>query len=134
MNKWLFLIIVQSLMFGCQTSKDSIMLGLGVGSILGAGVGAAAGAPHGKESKGALTGAAVGAALGGLMGFLDHKERAKKELKKENFGFKRSNGEPYLTDPRVRKIWVPEKITGSKYEAGHWMYVIQTPSIWRKDD
>ena len=134
MSRWLSIGFTSVLMLSCQTSKDSTMLGLGVGSIVGAGFGAAAGASNGKESKGALTGAAVGAALGGLMGFLDHKERSKKFLKKEKFGFKRSNGEPYLTDPQVRKIWVPEKINGNKYEAGHWMYIIQTPSTWRKDD
>ena len=101
---------------------------------MGAGVGVAIGTSNDKKFKGALTGAAAGATLGSLMGFFDHKERNKKILKKEKLYSKGKGGEPYLTDPQVRKIWVPEKISGNKYETGHWMYIIQTPSTWRKDD
>ena len=121
-------------MSGCSTLKESTLLGVGVGSVIGAGVGAAAGSPRGNENRGAMTGAAVGAALGGLMGFLDHKERAKKEALKIGSGHGASNSEaPFLTKPKVQRVWVPEKIEGDKYISGHWMYVIERPSVWSKD-
>ena len=28
---------------------------------------------------------------------------------------------PALTSPKVRKVWVPEKIEGDKFIEGHWM-------------
>jgi hypothetical protein len=119
---------------GCSTLKESTWLGVGIGSVVGAGFGAAAGSSRGKESKGAVTGAAVGAALGGLMGFLDHKERAKKQKMKLKTGFGPSGDKtPFLTKPQVQRVWVPEKIEGDKYIEGHWLYVIDRPSVWRKD-
>jgi hypothetical protein len=127
-------LLTSSLLVSCQTSQDSTLLGVGIGSLVGAGFGAAAGAPKGNERNGAMTGAAVGAALGGLMGFLDHKERTKDKLKKENFGYKPGSKEPFLAEPEVERVWVPAKINGDKYVDGHWMYVIRRPSMWRKDD
>lgn len=119
---------------GCSTLKESTLLGVGIGSVVGAGVGAAAGSPRGNENRGAMTGAAVGAALGGLMGFLDHKERSKKEALKIGTGHGASNADaPFLTKPKVQRVWVPEKVEGDKYISGHWMYVIERPSVWSKD-
>ena len=119
---------------GCSTLKESTLLGVGVGSIVGAGVGTAAGSPRGNEKHGAMTGAAVGAALGGLMGFLEHKERAKKESLKIGSGHGASNADaPFLTKPKVQRVWVPEKVEGDKYISGHWIYVIERPSVWSKD-
>jgi hypothetical protein len=37
---------------------------------------------------------------------------------------------PSLTSPEVRRIWVPEKIEGNKFIEGHYMYVIDKPSVW----
>lgn len=39
---------------------------------------------------------------------------------------------PSLTSPEVRRIWVPEKIDGNKFIKGHYMYVIDKPSVWSK--
>ena len=42
--------------------------------------------------------------------------------------------DPRLTRPEVRKVWVPDKISGDEYEAGHWKYVIQKNSSWAKEE
>lgn len=39
---------------------------------------------------------------------------------------------PSLTSPEVRRIWVPEKIEGNKFIEGHYMYVIDKPSVWSR--
>lgn len=37
---------------------------------------------------------------------------------------------PSLTAPKVRKVWVPEKIEGDKYIEGHWMWVLERTTTW----
>jgi hypothetical protein len=37
---------------------------------------------------------------------------------------------PFLTSPKVRKVWVPEKIEGEKFIEGHWMWVLERTSSW----
>ena len=118
----------------CATSKDSTLLGIGIGSAIGAGFGAAVGSPKGNERKGAITGTIVGAAIGGLIAFLDHREQTNKKLEHASSGYKTRLNDPFVTKPKVRRVWMPEKITGNKYEAGHWMFIIQTPSTWRKGE
>ncbi len=40
------------------------------------------------------------------------------------------NKSPSLTTPKVRKVWVPEKIEGDKYIEGHWMWVLERTTTW----
>jgi len=37
---------------------------------------------------------------------------------------------PALITPKVRKVWVPEKIDGDKYIEGHWMWVLERTTTW----
>lgn len=37
---------------------------------------------------------------------------------------------PSLTAPKVRKIWVPEKIEGDKFIEGHYMWVLEKTTSW----
>jgi hypothetical protein len=37
---------------------------------------------------------------------------------------------PALTSPKVRKVWVPEKIEGDKFIEGHWMWVLERTTTW----
>lgn len=37
---------------------------------------------------------------------------------------------PALTTPKVRKVWVPEKIDGDKFIEGHWMWVLERTTTW----
>ncbi len=43
---------------------------------------------------------------------------------------KLENKSPSLTLPKVRKVWVPEKIEGDKYIEGHWMWVLERTTTW----
>ena len=43
---------------------------------------------------------------------------------------KDDNKSPSLTTPKVRKVWVPEKIEGDKYIEGHWMWVLERTTTW----
>lgn len=45
-------------------------------------------------------------------------------------GSKDENKSPALTTPKVRKVWVPEKIEGDKYIEGHWMWVLERGTTW----
>lgn len=37
---------------------------------------------------------------------------------------------PFLTAPKVRKIWVPEKIENDKFIEGHYMWILEKTSSW----
>jgi hypothetical protein len=37
---------------------------------------------------------------------------------------------PTLTAPKVRKIWVPEKIEGDKFIEGHYMWILEKTTSW----
>lgn len=54
--------------------------------------------------------------------------------KKSNNDSNQSNSNndksPALTSPKVRKVWVPEKIEGDKYIEGHWMWVLERTTTW----
>lgn len=39
---------------------------------------------------------------------------------------------PFLTSPKVRKVWIPEKIENEKYIEGHWMWVIERSTTWSR--
>jgi len=40
---------------------------------------------------------------------------------------------PSLKSAELKAIWVPDKIDGNQWEAGHYLYVIEKPSTWRVD-
>lgn len=116
--------------FSCSTMRDSVVLGIGVGGLVGGSVGAAAGSQHDRTGGGAAVGLIAGAALGGLLGYLTHKEDEQRKLSISS-GPKSADGSPSLTRPEVRKIWIPEKIEADQYISGHYIYVIEKPSMWR---
>lgn len=37
---------------------------------------------------------------------------------------------PSLTAPKVRKVWVPEKIEGDKFIEGHYMWILEKTTSW----
>lgn len=43
---------------------------------------------------------------------------------------KDTNKAPFLTEPKVRKVWVPEKIDGDKFIEGHYMWILEKTSSW----
>ena len=114
----------------CATSGDSTLLGLGIGTVVGGGIGATMGANDHNEARAGAVGAAVGAAIGGLAGYLTHKqdEERKRAMQIGNAGD--AEGNPALTKPVVKRIWVDDKIEGDRLIRGHWIYVIDRQSTW----
>ncbi len=37
---------------------------------------------------------------------------------------------PFLTAPKVRKVWIPEKIENDKFIEGHYMWILEKTSSW----
>lgn len=124
--KSIALIISLPLMQSCETTKDSTLLGIGIGSLIGSIAGAAS-TPD-KSNKRALTGAAAGAAIGGLAGYL-HKNKESKTVYKNTSELE--SDIPSLTMPKVRRVWVPDQIQGKKLIKGHFIYVIEKEGRWK---
>lgn len=123
--------ILSILIQSCSTLQDSTLLGVGIGSIIGASFGAAAGHSKGVPIEGAALGLAAGAATGGLVGFLHHKKTEELKFKPLDSSISTT---PSLTTPRVERVWVPARIENETYIEGHFQYVIQRPSRWRAGD
>jgi hypothetical protein len=112
----------------------SVSLGMGLGAVAGGSVGTLQGDVSGKPNKGTLIGLAIGAAVGGLFGYLKHEDNIKEAASAKNERETRKPlTPPVLSRPEVRRIWIPEKIEGDHYLEGHFMYVIEKPSLWRKN-
>lgn len=47
-----------------------------------------------------------------------------------NVSNKDDNKSPALTAPKVRKVWVPEKIEGDKFIEGHYMWILEKTTSW----
>ncbi len=41
---------------------------------------------------------------------------------------------PLVTMPEVRKLWVPDKIEGNKFETGHYIYILEKTSTWSQSN
>ena len=131
MFKFPYIILLSFALVSCATARDSVLLGIGVGSVVGGGMGAAAGAPDHNETRASLVGTAIGAALGGLSGYLAHKEDVEKRTTMIGQPSADRAGNPSLTNPEVDRVWVPDRIEGDQLVRGHYIYVIRRPSSWR---
>ena len=132
-TKWTSIFVLLGLMSGCATSEDSTLLGAGVGMIIGGGFGAAAGQADDNQVRAGAVGAVTGAAIGGLMGFLQHRDDVSKLAAAKKFG---GDGDalPSLSKPIVRKVWIPDRVEGDKFERGHFIYQIDRNSGWNQSD
>lgn len=54
----------------------------------------------------------------------------KNNKNQSNTNNKLEDKSPALTSPKVRKVWVPEKIEGDKFIEGHWMWVLERTTTW----
>lgn len=128
---------------GCATTRDSVLLGAGVGMGTGALTGIAT-----SENKGgaALKGALIGGAVGALGSFIIHgalksrDSRVRKDtlFNLENFGVSgvptSSSGSPALTLPSVEETYIEPHIKGRKFVSGHKVWVISEDAKWIMDD
>ena len=135
-SKFVSLIILPSLI-GCATETKSTVLGAGIGLVTGGLMGAAVGQNQDDSGKqrSVMIGAAVGGIGGALLGKYAHETQEEKKQQEINIELKSTKQEspiPGLNKPEVRKVWVPDKIDGNKYEQGHFIFIIERPTSWTK--
>ena len=114
------------LLNGCATVGKSLMLGAAVGGLAGGAVG-----QNQNPEGGAAVGAVVGAGIGSLISYLAFKEKMAKPTSDKPKPLE--DEFPFLTKPKLRSIWVPDKIEGNQYIKGHYIYIIEDPGTWSKD-
>lgn len=114
---------------GCASTSKSVLLG----SAIGGAVGGMIGQDQSHNSQGTAVGLAIGAGLGSLVGYLAHKDKQKAADKLEPKPQSDEYNFPALTRPKLKSVWVPDKIEGNKYIKGHWIYVIEDAGSWSKD-
>ena len=39
---------------------------------------------------------------------------------------------PLLTRPKVKRVWVEDKVQGKRFIRGHWEYIIEEQSEWSR--
>jgi len=134
MNKIIiiYLIIGAITYQGCSTLKKSLALGAGSGAATGALLGSQIDSQ--KRQRGALIGAASGALIGGLASYLLHRDRKKsaKVLTSQILSGINDKSIPALKYPQVKRVWVPDQIEEDRYIKGHFIYLIDRPSVWTK--
>ena len=131
MNKFFLGILIAATSISCATSKESTVLGVGIGSLIGGSLGATIGAQRGVATEGAFLGAAAFGAIGGAIGYSEQK---KKIAKSGSLGKNSLPQSPAMTMPQVRRVWVPDQIEDGKDIQGHFIYVIDKRSTCRRND
>lgn len=131
MNKFILCVLIAVTALSCATSKESTLLGVGIGSLIGGSLGATIGAQSGVAAEGAFLGAAAFGTIGGAIGYSEHKKKISKNGRLEKNSLPQS---PAMTMPQVRRVWVPDQIEDGKYIQGHFIYVIDKQSTWRLND
>jgi hypothetical protein len=101
-----------------------------VGGLLGAGLGTALGHQVDGSDQSRIIGAIVGAGIGTLIASTAGTSSAEKSALKP--GKSPEDEFPELSSPKLRSIWVPDKIEGNKYIKGHQIYIIEDPGTWQK--
>lgn len=116
------------LLNACATAPKSVALGAAIGGVAGGFIGQ----NQSQNSQGTVVGLAVGAGLGALVGYLAYKDKVVKQPQNDSLK-EMEERFPALTKPKLRAIWVPDKIEGNKYIRGHYIYVIEDAGSWSKD-
>ena len=129
MKRPLIIFVVAGQLIGCASMKESLMTGAGVGLATGAALGNAQGRGDSRD-KATRNGAIIGALLGAGLGYLGHKNKLKELEKKGLKAEKTQNDVPLLTQPKIKRIWVEDKVQGKRFIKGHWEYVIEEQSVW----
>jgi len=130
--KYLILLLLVPLISNCSTTAKSTWLGAGIGTVAGGLIGAAIGqnGSHDDQNKAIAIGAVAGGLVGGLVGSQSPTTQSKAQSTPKLDGS--DPQPPFLKSPVVRRIWIEDKIDGSgtKYETGHWLYLIEKQSSW----
>ena len=131
MNNLILTFTILLMLQGCATLKDSLITGAAIGATGGGLLGNSRGVGaerHRNTNKGAL----IGAALGMGISYLAHQSKIKNQNTKATSAPKNNNKVPLLTRPKVKRVWVDDKIQGKRFVRGHWEYIIEEQSAWSK--
>lgn len=114
---------------GCAATRDSILLGAGLGTGAGGAVGLSAN-HHGAGAP--AIGAVTGAAIGGLVGLLIHHSNTQSDQPVGIADNPTKADLPLITKPEVRSIWIPPQIEddGRRYVEGHRVYLLEKQSTF----
>ena len=53
-----------------------------------------------------------------------------KASKKPSEAVEKKEEAPLLTQPKVKRVWVKDKVQGKRFIKGHWEYIIKEQSVW----
>lgn len=114
------------------TACSSIPKGTLLGAGIGLGVGGIASQNQEDNSQKNMS-LAAGALIGGAIGYFLSDEKIKKERELKT-GQHPIDFAPKLNRPEVRRVWVPDQITGDEYISGHWKFLIDKNAVWSKSE
>lgn len=131
MNSKIALLILLPLLSNCTTLKDSLISGASLGAVGGGLIGNSQ--EYGDQrNHSTQNGAMIGAVVGAGVGYLAHKSQKNKKAHNEQSNQNSNEKEipPFLTRPKVKRLWVEDKVQGNRFIRGHWEYVIEEQSEW----
>ena len=129
--KYLTFLILANLLLGCASMKESLITGTSIGLLTGAAIGNTQGEGD-SRNRTTNNGAMLGSLIGAGIGYLGHKGKLKELQKRSASSNKEKNMGPLLTQPKIKKIWIEDKVQGKRFIKGHWEYIIQEQSVWNQ--
>ena len=131
MKKIILLYLTSIALMGCSSMNKSMLAGTAIGGAMGAAIGNQQGRGDNRNKKtnnGLLIGSAIGLAIGYLAGSEKQKKLGKNSLAQE----KVKDDAPLLTMPKIKRVWVDDKISGKRFVKGHWEFIIEENSVWSR--
>ncbi len=123
--KYLLIVVIY-----ITTACSSIPKGTLLGATVGLGVGGLVANNQNDNSQKNVS-LAVSSVIGGAIGYFLSADKIKKE-RETKAGPKVSEFAPRLNRPEVRRVWVPDQISGDEYVSGHWKFLIDKNAVWSK--
>jgi hypothetical protein len=114
------------------TACSSIPKGTLLGATVGLGVGGIVANGQDDNSQ-KNTSLAAGALIGGVIGYFLSDDKIKKERELKAAAAPKDFA-PKLNRPEVRRVWVPDQISGDEYISGHWKFLIDKNAVWSKSE
>lgn len=133
LKKLTITLLTVSFLTSCSTATKSTLLGSAIGLTVGGLFGSLANqnADQDDRTRGTLVGGTIGAGLGAIFGYESFKQKQKVMTSVPNIkDFEKDPKTPSVTTPEVRRLWVPDKIDGNKYETGHWIFILEKTTTW----
>ena len=124
----LTILVNAMLTIACSTPEKGALLGASIG----AGTGLMVVSNSSPNDEGRIMAAASGALLGGAIGYFATKNKIKKDAQSSQTNTKLDQV-PKLIRPEVRRVWVPDEISGDEYSQGHWKFIIDKNSVWSRE-